>query len=116
MTGNYPVRREIPPGKMLMAECGNPSAGENYAIREIIEEAPPRPGMPGRGSIHGNIRLVWSSPGFETAGSVMTWTNGYWAVWYVLYDGTRHGRRYQSDADGEMKARAHYRRLTAEQS
>ena len=116
MTGNHPAPREIPPGKMLMAECGDPAVAENRPIREIVEEAPPRPGMPGRGSIHGNIRLVWSSPGFEVAGSVMIWTNGYWAVWYSRVDGTHHGRCYRPDAEGEAEARAHFRQLTTEQS
>jgi hypothetical protein len=116
MTENYPAPREIPPGKILIKECGDPTVSQNLAIREIIEEAPPRAGMPGRGSIRGNIRLVWSSPGFEIAGSVMIWTNGYWAVRYVRTDGTRHGQSYRPDADGEAEARAHFQRLTLDQS
>jgi hypothetical protein len=116
MNRNYPAPREIPPGKILLAECGDPAVSENRTIREIVEEALPRPGMSGRGSIHGNIRLVWSSPGFEIAGSVMIWTNGYWAVWYSRVDGTCHGRRYRPDAEGEAKAHAHFRQLTAERN
>ncbi|HJU16778.1 MAG TPA: hypothetical protein VJ770_09945 [Stellaceae bacterium] len=116
MTGNHSAPREIPPGKILLAECGDPVVTESRAHREIVEQAPPRAGLPGRGSIHGNIRLVWSSPGFEIAGSVMLWTNGYWAVWYAMANGTRHGQRYRPDAEGEVKARAHFRRLTTEQS
>ncbi|HJU19322.1 MAG TPA: hypothetical protein VJ770_22945 [Stellaceae bacterium] len=116
MTDNYPAPREIPPEKILLAKCGDPVVAENRARREIVEDAPPRAGLPGRGSIHGNIRLVWSSPGFEIAGSVMIWTNGYWAVWYASVDGTRHGRRYRPDARGEAEARAHFRRLTTAQS
>jgi hypothetical protein len=116
VTANYPAPREIPPSKILIKECGDPAVSKNLAIRQIIDEAPPRAGRPGRSTIRGTICLLWSSPGFEIAGSVMVWTNGYWAVSYVRTDGTRHGQSYRPDADGEAKARAHFRRLTLEQS
>lgn len=110
MAGNYPAPREIPPGKVLIAEYGEQNA--ERAVVELIAEKEPRADFPGRRAILGGIWLIWSSPGFEFAGSCMTWTNGYWAVRWRRRDNTYHGQRYRLDDGGETKAREHFRRLT----
>ncbi len=107
---NYPEPREIPAGKILIAEYGSAEAKQR-AVVEKIAAAPPRAGLQ-RSWFGDEIMLVWSSPGFQPAGSCMTWTNGFWAVWFHQPDGTRHGRRYTPDAAGEAVARTHFASLT----
>jgi hypothetical protein len=108
---NCPAPREIPAGKILVAEYSDLTP-DNRQQLQVVAKALPRPDFPGRNSVSGNIKLVWSSPGFQPAGSCCTWTNGFWAVWIFMADGTRHRRRYPPDDDGEAKAREHFRHVT----
>jgi len=79
--------------------------GSNLAKREVIKShyCP-------HIAIRAEVRLVWSSPGFERAGSMMRWTNGFWAVQWER-DGCTYGARYLPDGEGETKAREHFARL-----
>jgi hypothetical protein len=54
-----------------------------------------------------DVRLVAVTEGWEPAGSVARWTDGYFAVQFNRLGGI-HGARYQSMLD----ATAHYLRLT----
>ena len=96
---NFPAQREIPEGKILTAEYGTFDTDER-AVRECLDEA-------WSDIVRSTVLLVQSSPGFEPAGSVARWTNGYYAVWWDLA-GTIHGRRYHD----EDAARAHFARIT----
>ena len=112
---NYPAPREIPAGKILLADPGIPGHSEeiraNRAILEVIDEKPPGDLL--RHSTYDNrVRLVWSSPGFQIAGSCFTWTNGFWAVWWHDRSYARQGRQYHPNDEGEAKAREHFARLT----
>ena len=114
MAGNYPAPREIPRGKVLLADPLRDQAeiAANRARLHLIAEA--APGALLKHSIYdGKVRLVWSSPGWEIAGSMMRWTNGFWAVWWLDRSYARQGRRYLPDDAGETTARAHFARLTA---
>jgi len=102
---NYPAPRELPPGKVLIAEYGSFAASE-LAIVETIAEAP-------SSRLLAAVSLLWSSPGFEVAGSVARWTNGYWAVRWTRSDGAVMGQRYRNNEEGEIHARAHFERLTS---
>jgi hypothetical protein len=103
---HIPARREIPAGKILLADYGD----QNYeaAIIETIAEAfAPHP------AINATVRLQRSSPGFEPAGSRARWTNGYFAVRWRDRGGATQGRRYPDDPAGEAEARARFAALTA---
>lgn len=52
------------------------------------------------------VRLVHATPGWEPAGSMARWTDGFYAVWWDQFN-ARQGRRYQTEAE----ARAHFTRL-----
>lgn len=115
MENNYPAPRVIPDGKILLAEYGDKAIEGNRAIVELIDNAPPNQLFPGRHQILAGINLIWSSPGFEMAGAVMRWTNGFWSVrWFNVNSNTYHGTRYKPDDEGEAKARDHFRRLTTD--
>ena len=105
MMSNFPAPREIPQGKILLAEYGSFPASE-CAIAQTIASAHST-------KIRAAVSLVWSSPGFEVAGSVARWTNGYFAVRWTNADGAIMGQRYRNDGAGEASARAHFDRLTA---
>ncbi len=112
---NYPAPREIPAGKIILADLGIPShladVQANRAHVDRIAEAPP--GTLLKHSTYDNkVTLAWSSPGYEIAGSMMRWTNGYWAVWWWDRSYARQGRRFPSTDEGETKAREHFRWLT----
>jgi hypothetical protein len=77
-----PEPREIPPGKILLAEYGTFDDDER-AVRTIHEKR----------THDGTEYTLWSSsPGFETAGSVARWTNGYHACTWYDRSGARQGR------------------------
>lgn len=100
---NYPAQREIPAGKILLAEYGSYGAADRAQISNVIERFSKQ--------VRATVCLMWSSPGFEPAGSVARWTNGFWAVRW--HDGSAYqGRRYSPTDDGETKAREHLARLT----
>ena len=96
-----PSPRTIPPGKIMLAEYGELN-DTNRAIVSLLASAY-------SARIRGDVQLVRSSPGFETAGSCARWTNGFYAVWFYV-GGSRNGRQYR--LDDETSARAHFARLT----
>ena len=102
---NAPAPREIPTGKVLLAEYGSFAASERAIIETIAAAHASR--------LRAAVSLLWSSPGFEVAGSVARWTNGYWAVRWTSVDGAIMGQRYPNNAEGEGRARAHFQRLTS---
>ncbi len=83
-----PSTREIPAGKILLAECGDVDE-TNRAQTEILERV-----------LVGNrcYLLVHSSPGFELAGSCMRWTNGYYAVRFMATNAW-HGRQFKTEQE-----------------
>ncbi len=83
-----PEMREIPAGKILLAECGDVDESTR-AQTEIVERI-----------LVANrcYLLVHSSPGFELAGSCMRWTNGYWAVRFMANDAWQ-GRQFKTEAE-----------------
>lgn len=102
---NAPAARDIPAGKILIAEAGDVNEG-NRAQTERIASA-------WSDLVRAEVDLSYVTPGFEIAGSVCRWTNGYWAVRWQMRDGTTHGRRYQPTDPGETEARSHFGRLTS---
>lgn len=117
MKGNYPAPREIPPGKILIVgpmERGWEEATKEHAIVELLAEAPPNKRL--RPSVYDNkVTLFWSSPGFEIGGSVLRWTNGYYAVHWRDRSYAIQGRRFRPDEEGEAKAREQFRKWTTEE-
>ena len=103
--GNTPAPREIPAGKVLLAEYGSFAASERAIVETIAAAHASR--------LRAAVSLLWSSPGFEVAGSVARWTNGYWAIRWTSADGAIMGQRYPNNAEGEAQARAHFERLTS---
>lgn len=53
-------------------------------------------------------KLLQSSAGYECAGSMMRYTEGYYACRYTLKDGTQGGKRYKNFDD----AVAEFNRVT----
>jgi hypothetical protein len=72
-----------------IAECGS-QPGAPVSLRAVVEA---RAGKDGR-----EYRLEQASEGYESAGSMMRWTDGYWAVSFD-FEGARHGRRFKEEAD-----------------
>ena len=98
--GRNPARRDVPPGKILLAEYGSYPPEDRAQARVIAEGHSEK--------VRSTVKLVEVSPGWEMAGSVARWTNGYFAVWWWESSGTRHGQQYKDEA----KAAAHFDRLT----
>ncbi len=103
---NIPVRRDIPAGKILLADYGDRDY-EAATLETIAEGFAPHP------AINATVRLQWSSPGFEPAGSRARWTNGYFAVRWTDRGGATQGQRYPDDPAGEADARARFAVLMA---
>jgi hypothetical protein len=101
---NIPAPREIPAGKVLLCEYGAEDRAD-MARRETIAEA-----FSHHVAIRALVRLEWSSPGWEIAGSVLRWTNGFWATRWTDRNGCIQGQRFKNDAEGEAQARARFAR------
>jgi hypothetical protein len=99
---NAPEPREIPAGKVLLAEYAEVNESNSARTEVMASGKHARLGM--------EVKLIYSTPGFEPAGSCARWTNGYWAVRFQL-EGATHGQRYKP-AD-EAEAREHFARMTA---
>lgn len=83
-----PETREIPAGRTLLAEYGD-VAESDLARVETLETR----------EVHGReYRLIHSSPGFECAGSVMRWTNGYWGIRFES-GGAIQGRQFKTEEE-----------------
>lgn len=92
--------REIPAGKVLLAECRSLSPADRRVKREVIKS---RIGW-GRTKVTLEARYA----GWNIAGSMMRWDNGSYAVaWEV--NGTLHSRAYRNFDD----ALAHFNRIPA---
>jgi hypothetical protein len=104
---NYPAPREIPAGHVLISEYGDADKRDS-AILEKVAEA-----FSAHVAVRAMVRLEWSSPGWEIAGSMLRWTNGYWACRWTDRNGCTQGQRYKNDDEGRAKARAHFDRLTS---
>ena len=97
-----PEPREIPAGKILLAEYRELN-DSNRAVVTILDKGP----ADGK---YNMLVLYASTPGFEPAGSVARWTNGAYGVRYY-YNGAFYGQRYKPDEVGLEKARAHFDRM-----
>lgn len=91
--------RDIPPGKVLLAEYGQ-ATGER-PIQTILDT---RTAWDGQRAVH----LVAVTAGWAIAGSMLRWDNGYYAVRWKI-DGATHGSRYKTFEE----AFAHFNRLPA---
>ena len=87
-----PAVREIPPGKVLLADFG-PDTRADRSTRTLLDST---------GPLQTDIRLDCVSPGWEPAGSRLRWTNGGYAVTWRQHDGSTHGRRFRDE--GEARA------------
>lgn len=87
-----------------LAEYGSRYVREAHATREVLATA--------TGAIHGfpQIRFLYTTAGYEIAGSVMRWTDAGWLVHWTDYDGAIHGRRF-AEAN-EDAARTYFADLT----
>ena len=75
-----------------IAEYGTFPA-EDIAARTLIEER-----TTDKGAFSRTYRLWQVGAGWETAGSVARWTDGYWAVLFDM-DGASHGRRFRDEQE-----------------
>jgi len=82
--------------------------GAPWASVETIDSAQMRIGY---SSLFTTVRLVRSTPGYEPAGSMARWTDGYWGVRYEL-DNAIHGHRFNLES-GHADALARFNRLAA---
>lgn len=106
MPGGEPAPREIPAGKILLAEFGDDVNDSNRAQRTVLYDRYVE-------SKRRTYRLVSVSAGFEPAGAVAKWTNGYYAVLYEM-GGARHGQQFPRTAEGLEAAEARFALWTAE--
>src|SRR5690348_7658146 len=81
-----PAAREIPAGKILLAEYGelNETNKAQVTILDTVE------------GDRKTYSLIHSTPGFESAGSCARWTNGYYAVRIKQRDGSIGGRCFKT--------------------
>jgi len=70
---------------------------ENRVHVELIDEKP----ATRLRTYDGKVRLLWSSPGYECAGSMMRWTNGGWRVNWHDSSYAIQGRRYLPNDEGD---------------
>jgi len=90
--------REIPAGKVLLAEYGQLTPTDRRAGYEVIDAK--------TGWGRHQVKLVACTAGWAIAGSVLRWDNGYYAVRWQI-DGATHGSRYASFDE----ALAHFNRI-----
>ena len=105
-TTHRDIMPPVPPGMVRTADFGTFSR-DLYAEVTVLDAA--------TGALHRypTVQLVYSTRGYEIAGSCARWTEAYWAVRWS--DGSAsHGQRYSMD--DEAKARAHFAKLTDPQA
>lgn len=101
----HPAPRDIPAGKVLLSEYRD-ARREDMAVVETKDTR-----YSAHPAIRSTVHLVRSSPGWEIAGSMLRWTNGYYGVLYTATDGATHGRRFLYE--DEDKARSLFAEWTA---
>lgn len=94
----HALDREIPAGKVLLAEYRDIGANEARPVETVLDTK--------AGWGRTQVRLVAVTAGWALAGSMLRWDNGYYAVLWDV-DGVRHGRRYRAFDD----ALAHFNRI-----
>jgi len=94
----HALDREIPPGKVLVAEYGQIGEDEPRPIETVLDEK--------LGWGRYQVKLVAKTAGWAIAGSMLRWDNGCYGVYWDM-DGARHGSGYlQFEA-----AEAHFKRI-----
>ncbi|MCW2240746.1 hypothetical protein [Azospirillum canadense] len=88
---NHPAPRDIPAGKVLLCEYRDARREDMAIVETLASKHSDQP------AIRSTVTLLWSSPGWEIAGSMLRWTNGYYGVRFTANDGAIHGRRFQSE-------------------
>ena len=83
--------------------------GQSRAERVVLETAPMRIGY---SSLTTPLELARVSPGWECAGSVARWTDGYWSVRWQDDRGSYQGRMFNLET-GEAEARALFVKWTS---
>lgn len=94
----HALNKEIPAGKVLLAEYGQIGEDEPRPIETILDEK--------LGWGRTKVRLVAKTAGWAIAGSVLRWDNGRYGVYWEM-DNARHGSGYTEFAD----AHAHFQRI-----
>ena len=79
--------REIPAGKVLIAEYGQVGPDEPRARKIVIDARKAWGGT--------TIELCAWTPGWALAGSMLRWDNGCYGIAYEV-DGTSHSRRFKT--------------------
>ena len=88
-----PEVKTIPSGKVLLAEYKDVNS-ENRALTTVIRT--------GKGDYGRKYKLGFSTPGYECAGSVARWTNGYWFARCIHPDGTITGQRTNTEEEATV--------------
>ena len=99
----HALDRDIPPGKVLLAEYSEINDDDPRPIETVLDTK--------IGWTRIEVRLVARTAGWTIAGSAMRWDNGCYAVFYEL-DGARHGARYRTLEE----AVAHFNRIPSPQT
>lgn len=86
----HALDREIPPGKVLVAEYGQIGEDEPRPIETVLDEK--------LGWGRTNVQLVARTAGWAIAGSMLRWDNGRFGVYWEM-DNARHGRSHTDFAD-----------------
>lgn len=97
----HALDRDIPAGKVLLAEYGRIDGAAPRPVETILAT---RKAWEGRRT----IRLVARTAGWALAGSMLRWDNGCFGVFWDI-DGNRHGQRHKTLPEAE----AHFSRLPA---
>lgn len=90
-----PEPREIPAGKILLSEYADVDDTNRARHAELETVRTPLR----------ELRISHTSAGFEPAGSVARWTNGYYAVRWYAGDGSRHGQHTRTLEEANELAR-----------
>lgn len=80
--------RDIPPGKVLLAEYGEITDDDPRPEVTVLDERWCK-------TLRTQVRLIAATAGWAIAGSVLRWDNGYFAIRYT-FDGAIHGRRFKT--------------------
>lgn len=79
--------------------------GQPMAARVVVDTKP-------ASRLKATVELATVAAGWECAGSMARWTDGYWSVRWRDTGGSYQGRRFELTDIGEQEARALFTRLT----
>lgn len=94
----HALDREIPEGKVLVAEYGQIGEDAPMPVETVLDEK--------LGWGRTPVKLVARTAGWAIAGSMLRWDNGRYGVYWEM-DGARHGSGYTEFEDAEK----HFNRI-----